>query len=77
MVFLFCFGSFGVVLLLGGDEVETVDTLLRPQTRALVVDLRNNSGGNAAGLPPLRSSRPCLSPSLRSPVRSQAIAVPS
>jgi hypothetical protein len=30
-----------------------LDTLLRPQTRALVVDLRNNSGGNAAVLPPL------------------------
>ena len=30
-----------------------LDTLLRAQTRALVVDLRNNSGGNAAVLPPL------------------------
>ena len=30
-----------------------LDTLRRPQTRALVVDLRNNSGGNAAVLPPL------------------------
>ena len=30
-----------------------LDTLLRPQTRALVVDLRNNNGGNAAVLPPL------------------------
>ena len=30
-----------------------LDTLLRPQTRAVVVDLRNNSGGNAAVLPPL------------------------
>lgn len=30
-----------------------LDTLLRPRTRALVVDLRNNSGGNAAVLPPL------------------------
>lgn len=28
LVFLFCFGSFGVVLLLGGGEVETLDTLL-------------------------------------------------
>jgi hypothetical protein len=32
---------------------RVLDTLLRPQTRALVVDLRNNSGGNAAVLPPL------------------------
>ena len=30
-----------------------LDTLLRPRTQALVVDLRNNSGGNAAVLPPL------------------------
>jgi hypothetical protein len=30
-----------------------LDTLLRPQTRALIVDLRNNNGGNAAVLPPL------------------------
>jgi hypothetical protein len=33
-----------------------LDTLLRPQTRALVVDLRNNSGGNASVLPPLLRS---------------------
>jgi hypothetical protein len=30
-----------------------LDTLVRPATRALVVDLRNNSGGNAALLPPI------------------------
>ena len=30
-----------------------LDSLMRPETRALVVDLRNNSGGNAAVLPPL------------------------
>lgn len=35
---------------------RVLDTLLRPATRALVVDLRNNSGGNAAVLPPLLRS---------------------
>ena len=33
LVFLFCFGSFGVVLLLGGGEVETLDTLLYANLR--------------------------------------------
>ena len=33
-----------------------LDTLLRPRTAALVVDLRNNNGGNAAVLPPLLRS---------------------
>jgi thiamine transport system permease protein len=47
LVFLFCLGSFGVVLLLGGGEIDTVDTLLyanlgaftpeeRPATLAIV-----------------------------------------
>lgn len=34
-------------------SARLLDSLMRPQTRALVVDLRNNSGGNAAVLPPL------------------------
>ena len=33
LVFLFCFGSFGVVLLLGGSEVATLDTLLYANLR--------------------------------------------
>jgi hypothetical protein len=30
-----------------------LDSLMQPSTRSLIVDLRNNSGGNAAVLPPL------------------------
>ncbi|HKP16247.1 MAG TPA: hypothetical protein VJT85_09280 [Gemmatimonadaceae bacterium] len=30
-----------------------LDSLMRPSTKALIVDLRNNSGGNGAVLPPL------------------------
>jgi thiamine transport system permease protein len=33
LVFLFCFGSFGVVLLLGGGAVDTLDTLLYANLR--------------------------------------------
>jgi hypothetical protein len=32
---------------------QMLDSLMRPRTQALVVDLRNNNGGNASVLPPL------------------------